>query len=85
VHRWRLVDPPGDRLEVVDGERPRVEVTVPADHVERVVGVDVPRPTAPVPDQHLDVGLVDQQRRVRSPDVPLAVRRVLQELAWFER
>src|SRR5437773_12114823 len=33
----RLVDPPGDRLEVVDRERPRVEIAVPADHVEGVV------------------------------------------------
>ena len=42
VHRRRLVHPAGDRLEVVDRERPRVEAAVPADHVERVVGVDVP-------------------------------------------
>ena len=46
VHRRRLVQPAGDRLEVVDGERVRVEAAVPADHVERVVGVGVagPRP-----------------------------------------
>ena len=32
------MDPAGDRLEVVDRERPRVEVAVPADGVERVEG-----------------------------------------------
>ena len=37
VRRRRHVDPPGDRLEVTDVERPRIDVAVPADDVERVV------------------------------------------------
>src|SRR5262249_14364133 len=41
VRGGRLVDPPGDRLEVVDRERPRVEEAVPADDVERGVVEDV--------------------------------------------
>src|SRR3954451_11565286 len=34
MHRWWLVHASNDRLEVVDVERPRIEVTVPADDVE---------------------------------------------------
>jgi hypothetical protein len=41
VHRRRLVHPAGDRLEVGDVERVRVEAAVPADDVERVLGYDV--------------------------------------------
>jgi len=52
VRRRRHVDAAGDRLEVVDRERPRIDVSVPADHVERVVVEDV-RLVA-VPDAHLD-------------------------------
>ena len=42
VHRRRLVDPAGDRHEVLDVERVRVEAAVPADHVERVRRVGHP-------------------------------------------
>src|SRR5581483_5279368 len=41
VRGRRLVDAAGDRLEVVDRERPWKEVAVPADDVERVVVDDV--------------------------------------------
>src|SRR5689334_10496918 len=37
MHRWRLMHSTNDRLEVVDVERPRIEVAVPADDVEWVV------------------------------------------------
>ena len=37
VHRRRLVHPAGDRLEVGDVERVRVQAAVPADDVERVL------------------------------------------------
>jgi UDP-N-acetylmuramyl tripeptide synthase len=47
------VDPPGDRLEVADVERPRVEVPVPADDVEGVVVDDVV--LVPVTDADLEV------------------------------
>ena len=81
VHRRRLVQPAGDRLEVVDGDAARVEAAVPADHVERVVGVGVAGPAAAVPHQHLDVVAVDRQRLAGAAQVALAVRRVLEELA----
>ena len=44
VHRRRLVHPTYDRLEVADRERVGVDATVPGDHVERVVLVDVAGP-----------------------------------------
>jgi hypothetical protein len=76
------VDPAGDRLEVVDRERPRVEVAVPADHVERVV-VD-PVGLVAVADAHLDLVValvaVGVQRR-RRVDVAVVVRRALEQLA----
>ena len=37
VHRRRLVHAPDDRLEVVDVERPGIELAVPPDDVERMV------------------------------------------------
>ena len=82
VRGRRLVDPAGDRLEVVDGERPRIEVAVPADHVEGVVVDDVG--LVAVADAHLDRELalvaVRVQRR-RRMDVAVVVRRPLEQLA----
>ena len=49
VHGRRLVDAPHDRLEVGDGERPRVDAAVPSGDVEGMVGVGVPRPPARAP------------------------------------
>src|SRR3954468_2191696 len=37
MHRWWLVHASNDRLEVVDVERPRIEVTIPANDVERMM------------------------------------------------
>jgi hypothetical protein len=81
MHRRRLVQPAGDRLEVVDREHPRVLAAVPADHVERVPRIHVPGPAAAGPDQHLDVRALGQQRLVRAAQVAFAVRGVLEELA----
>ena len=82
VRGRRLVDSPRDRLEVVDRERPRVEVAVPADDVERVIVDDVG--LVPVADAHLDRVLaaiaVGVQRRGRM-DVAVVVRRALEDLA----
>ena len=51
VHRRRLVEPPHDRLEVLDREGERVDAAIPPDDVERVAGVDVARPARSVPDE----------------------------------
>ena len=41
VHGGRLVHPADDRLEVVDPERVRIDASVPCDHVERMILVEV--------------------------------------------
>ena len=80
------MDPAGDRLEVGDVERVRVEAPVPADDVEGVVGNDVDasgqptRAASSMLDEDLDVALLDDPRRCRDPQVALAVRGVLEEL-----
>ena len=82
VHGRRLVDAPGDRLEVADVERERPQVAVPADHVERVVVVVVGRD--PIPAAHADhvVAMVgDRRHLVGRADVAVVVGRVLQQLA----
>ena len=82
VRGRRLVDAAGDRLEVVDRERPRIEVAVPADDVERVVVDDVRLVAAS--HAHLDRVLAALAHRVqlgRRVDVAVVVRRALHQLS----
>ena len=82
VHRRRLVQPAGDRLEVVDAEGPGVVVAVPADGVEGVMVED--HALADCPALHHDgefPGLVVERQQGRRPDIPLAERAVLEQLA----
>ncbi len=80
VHRRRLVHPAGDRLEVGDVERIRIQAAVPAHDIERVPRVRQLADPLPVPDQDRYVLATHDVRLDRAPQVPLAVRRVLQEL-----
>src|SRR5215468_5113419 len=88
MYRRRLVHATGDRLELVDGEGPRVQAAVPADDVERVIGVRELGPSGAgwaaaaraVLYVHIDVGSVDKHRLGGASDVALAVWRVLKEL-----
>jgi hypothetical protein len=57
VHGWRLVDTAGDWLEVVDVERERPQVAVPADDVERMMAVDVPADEPARLHAHLELAL----------------------------
>lgn len=85
VRRRRLVHAAGDRLEVVDAERVRVQAAVPADHVEGMGRVHHARAddrsARAVLDEHLDVGALAQQRLGGPVQVTLAVGRVLEQLA----
>ena len=82
VDRRRLVDAPGDRLEVGDVEGVRPEVAVPADDVERVVRVVVGRQPAAHLDVDPEVAFVRPGGDlVGQPDVALRVRGVLEQLA----
>ena len=85
MHGRRLVHPSGDRLEVRDVERVRVQAAVPADHIERVGRVHVPGADdlparGPVLDQHVHIGARFADRLAGPVQVPFAVRRMLQEL-----
>src|SRR5687768_778045 len=84
VHRRWLMNASNNRLEIVDAERPRIEVSVPADDVERMM----------VEHQFVDRAvLLDQDRKVTpliargqlcgTPDVTLAIRRAFEELTEF--
>ena len=73
---------PGDRLEVVDVERVRPQVAVPADDVERMMAVEVAGHPAARLDADLErAPLVVRLQHVRRPDVALAVGSALDELA----
>ncbi len=82
VHRRRLMHPSDDRLEVVDVERPRVEVPVPSDHIERMVIEDDLVEAVVLLHQDREVALLVVSAELRRPtDVPLAVRSTLDQLA----
>jgi hypothetical protein len=70
----RLVDTPGDRLEISDVEDPRIEIAVPADHVEGMVVEHVTGEPVADLDAHLElaplgVGL----QLLRGADIALTV------------
>jgi hypothetical protein len=77
----RLVHPPGDRLEVADGEAERPQVAIPADQVERVMRVVVGGDAIGAP--HLDRELTTVLARcheLRRMDVALGIRGVFEQL-----
>ena len=74
VHRRRLVDAPGDRLEVLDVEGVGPQMAVPADNVQRVVLIDQTGDHPARLDSHLEfAGLVVGRQLVGRTDVALAV------------
>src|SRR5207247_427414 len=77
-----LVHSAHDRLEVVDVERPRIEMPVPSDDVERmVIQRDLVEPIVLLHDEREFALLVVRGEIRRTPDVTLAVRRAFLELA----
>src|SRR5258705_9938446 len=81
VDRWRLVDAPGDRLEVADVEAERPQIAIPADDVERVVAVMVG--SHPIGRSDLDdelTFLIPRLDLVGRVEVALRVGRMLEEL-----
>ena len=74
VHRRRQVHAPDARLEVVDAERPRIVVAVPADDVERdgaTSDISYSRFSFFTTSRELAL-LVVRRQRSRAPDVALA-------------
>ena len=81
MHRWGLVNSAHDRLEVVDVERPRVEVAIPAHDIERmVIEHDLVDPIVLLHEDRKISHLVDWIRERRPPDIALRVRRTFDEL-----
>src|SRR5450759_4095953 len=92
VDRGRLVHPTGDRLEVRDVEDIRIEASVPAHDIQRVVrvGVDGPGDPARSVTPVLDVDVRDQigwsaralgqQGSLGQSDIPFAVWSMLEQL-----
>src|SRR3954469_16696277 len=81
VRGRRLVDSARDRLEVVDRERPWVEVAVPADDVEGVVVEDVRLVAAADANLDRELALLAVRAQLRRRmDVAVVVGRALQEL-----
>src|SRR5207302_10797101 len=81
VRGRRLVDAAGDRLEVVDRERPRIEIAVPADDVERVVVEQIRLVPAANAHLHRELALLaDRSQLERRVDVAVVVRRALDDL-----
>src|SRR5918994_1987394 len=81
VDRRRLMDPPDDRFEVVDIERPRIEISVPADHVERMVIQDDLVQAIVLLDEYGEISaLIVGAEGCGTAHVTLAVRRALDQL-----
>src|SRR5262249_33539226 len=81
VHRRRLMNAPDDRLEVVDVERPGIEVSVPANDVERVVIEDELVQTVILLHEELEVAhLVMRAKLDGATHVALGIRSALLEL-----
>src|SRR6478672_4774547 len=82
VRGRRLMDASGDRLEVVDRERPRIEIAVPADDVERVIVEHVGLISAAHAHLHRELALLtDRPQLRRRMDVTVVVRRTFDDLA----
>src|SRR5947209_4970538 len=83
VDRRRLMDRAGDRLEILGVKSKRVNVAVPANDIERMMGVDNSRPAWAVFYQHRNVFLlVDNQGLGRTVEVTLGIRRAHSNLTF---
>src|ERR1700730_12539166 len=84
MNRWRLVYTPHDRLEIVDVERPGIEVSVPTHDVERMmVQHDLVDPVVLFHQNRKVSHLIDRLDERRAPDVALGVRSALDQLSEF--
>src|SRR4030095_12100856 len=55
MDRRRLMDRPGDRLEILGVESERVEITIPPDHIEWIVRPGHPRKSRDIPHHKIDI------------------------------
>src|SRR5436853_274658 len=75
------MDAAGDRLEVVDRERPRIEIAIPADDIERVVVDDIRLIAAAHADLDWELALLAHRVQLCGRmDVAVVVRRAFHDL-----
>ena len=77
---WRLMDSPNYRLEVTYVERPRMQVTIPADHVKWVMTVHMTAESSVQTNEHGHISALHQERLAWDSNITLAIWRVLKEL-----
>src|SRR2546423_2585932 len=78
------MDAPDDRLEVVDVERPRIEVAVPAGYIEwMVIEHDLVDAVVLLHQNRKVPHFIDRLDKRGTPDVALRVRRSLDQLPEF--
>src|SRR5438045_9477670 len=76
MDRWRLVHGSGDRLEILCVKREWIEITIPADCIERMMRERHARETWPVFDQNIDIFFFVVREQSRRPmDIALRIRR----------
>src|SRR4029079_12184631 len=84
MNRRRLVNTPNDRLEIHDVERPRIEISIPANDIERmVIQHELVDSVVLLYIQGKVTLLVVRLKRQWPANVTLRVRRALYKLAEF--
>ena len=58
MDRWRLMHRAGDRLEILCVESERIEIAIPADHIERMMRQRHPRKSRSILYENIDVFLL---------------------------
>src|SRR4051812_48201668 len=82
MHRRRLMHPTDDRLEVGDVERPRIEISIPADDVEwMMVQHELVDAVVLLHQKREVAALVVRVEHQGASNVALRVRRALLQLA----
>src|SRR5260370_16707806 len=75
MDRWRLVHGPGDRLEILGVERELIEITIPADCIERMIRQRHARETRTDFDQNIDIFFFVHREKFLFPtEIPLRIR-----------
>src|SRR5260370_13342641 len=84
MDRWRLVHGPGDRLEILGVEREWIEITIPADCIERMMRQRHARETRTVFDQNIDIFFfVDREQFRWRMEIALRIRRTHLDLTFM--
>src|SRR5437868_6896203 len=84
MDRWRLVHGSGDRLEILCVKREWIEITIPADCIERMMRKRHARETLTVFDQNIDIFFfVDREQFRWRVKITLRIRRAHLDLTFM--